>query len=213
MKRAKYICVEGTDGVGKTTQVRELANTLKKRGFSVLQTKEPGTDLLPVTMQLRNLMLDRQYDPFVTKEAREFISQAIRSVHMQNVVYPALEQHDYVIQDRGLLSSISYGLACGNSIEFLEYLARVAVNGDIYGLYDHVVLLNGNISEGLNAAVLKKEFLNGDTMESKGSVFMHDVHKNMLEFLPKFKGQSIDVSNKSIEEVLSMLLTSLSLED
>lgn len=57
-----YICFEGSEGVGKTTQVLKLVESLRLKGFSVLQTKEPGTEHSPLTLELRKLILDAQYD-------------------------------------------------------------------------------------------------------------------------------------------------------
>ncbi len=100
---ARYICFEGLEGTGKTTQCALLAEYLRSKGLRVLLTKEPGTPLAPITMDLRGLMLDKQYDEQLTPLARELISQSIRSIHMEKIIYPAIQVHDYIIQDRGLL--------------------------------------------------------------------------------------------------------------
>ena len=116
MKKAKYICLEGTEGVGKTTQTRKLVDTLRARGYAVLETKEPGSPHSPLTMTLRGIMLDNQYDSQMTRPAREFISQAIRSIHLEQVIVPNLYKYDFIIQDRGILSGYAYGTACGNNV-------------------------------------------------------------------------------------------------
>jgi dTMP kinase len=104
MPTAKYICFEGTEGSGKSTQTQKLVDYLRSKGYKVLQTKEPGTPLSPLTMELRKIMLDSQYESQLTMTARELISQAIRSIHLERVVIPALSEYDYIIQDRGILS-------------------------------------------------------------------------------------------------------------
>src|SRR5665213_3054416 len=121
MKKARYICLEGTEGVGKTTQTQRLVDALRERGYRVLQTKEPGTNHVPLTMQLRGIMLDNQYDAILTKPAREFISQAIRSVHLERLIIPSLYEYDFIIQDRGILSGYAYGAGCGNDIKAVSY--------------------------------------------------------------------------------------------
>ena len=40
--KGKFITFEGPDGAGKTTQVRKISDYLKKSGFKVLVTREPG---------------------------------------------------------------------------------------------------------------------------------------------------------------------------
>src|SRR5271167_1025736 len=123
MKRATYICLEGTEGVGKTTQTQKLVDHLRAKGCKVLQTKEPGTAHAPLTMQLRGIMLDKQYDEQLTAPARELISQAIRSIHLEKVVFPALSEYDFIVQDRGILSGLAYGTACGNDEKTINFLA------------------------------------------------------------------------------------------
>lgn len=218
-KRAHYICFEGTEGVGKTTQTQKLVEYLTSKGYKVLQTKEPGTHLSPLTMKLRGLMLDNQYDAEMTQEARELISQAIRSVHMQRVVYPAMSEYDFIVQDRGILSGLAYGKACGNDLEFLEELAeRVSfpgTGGNIYSLYDNVIYLKGNIEKGLKTALsAKQEFETGDAMEARGLSFMEQVSANMTEMSEWFMyATTVDVDGKNIEQVFADILKKLQLEE
>lgn len=220
MKRARFICFEGVEGVGKTTQTKKLVESLRARGFRVLQTKEPGTDLIPLTMMLRGIMLDNQYDAVLTRLAREFISQAIRSIHLERLIAPALNEYDFIIQDRGILSGYAYGTACGNSHEFLRDLTIENVDAVLPALiqpekiYDMVVYLRGDSLKGLaKAKAAKQEYAAGDAMESKGNDFMTQVSKNMDLMSENFNTVRIDVDGKSIEEVHDEILISLKLKD
>ena len=219
---AKIICIEGTEGLGKTTQVENLYQHLTHKGFKVLKTKEPGTYHLPITMQMRSLMLDSQYDDQLTREARELISQAIRSVHVQNLLVPALKEYDYIIQDRGALSGLAYGVACGNDEQWLFYLMKKIVKPliDARGvedvvseIYDSVVYLSGNVSDGLNRAISsKKEFEAGDAMESRGTFFMEEVQKNMERFGLLFGANRVAVDGRNEFQVLTEILSALKME-
>ena len=214
MKRAKYICLEGTEGVGKTTQTQKLVDHLKAKGFSVLQTKEPGTPLAPLTMQLRGIMLDRQYEEQLTTPARELISQAIRSIHLEKVIIPGLLEYDFIIQDRGVLSGLAYGVACGNDerdiLNLVRYIAAPC-SGDVSdSLYDSIIYLKGDTSAGLKKAMeSKKEFAAGDAIEAKGDAFMQKVSGNMDIMSRGFNTHIVDVNNKNIEEVFSDILRAL----
>ncbi len=216
MKRARYICFEGTEGVGKTTQCNLLAQRLIASGYKVLLTKEPGTPYSPLTMVLRTIMLDKQYDTELTLPARELISQAIRSIHLEKVVYPNLDQYDFIVQDRGVLSGLAYGVGCGNSKQWIEHLAQHVVDesGQIqqmYSLYDDVVYLQGNVSKGLDKAkAAKQEFAAGDAIEAKGVGFMNGVAANMNEYSKDFNGvKYINVDGKDIEQVAKEILEAL----
>lgn len=216
-KKARYICLEGTEGVGKTTQTQLLVDVLKARGFTVLQTKEPGTSLVPLTMVLRGVMLDAQYDAEMTRPARELISQAIRSIHMEKLILPSLYDYDFIIQDRGVLSGLAYGTACGNDVRFLNQLIDDVMPIDDYtGAtvdYERVVYLRGDSKKGLaRAKTAKQEFAAGDAIEAKGDSFMTQVSKNMDFMSEGFPTVRIDVDGKSIEDVHNEILASLGLE-
>jgi len=216
MKKATYICFEGTEGVGKTTQTQKLVDYLRSKGYKVLQTKEPGTNHAPLTMQLRAIMLDKQYDDALTAPARELISQAIRSIHMEKVILPAIAEYDFIIQDRGVLSGLAYGTACGNDVERLiglsEYVtesSRLILND---GLYDSIIYLKGDTSAGLKKALqAKQEFTAGDAMEARGSTFIETCGKNMDDFSQAFNTKPISVDGKSIDEVFAEILQVLQL--
>ena len=215
---ARYICLEGTEGVGKTTQTQRLVDHLRDLGFKVLQTKEPGTPLSPVTMKLREIMLSNEFDKDLTPAARELISQTIRSIHIGKVINPAHENYDFIIQDRGILSGLAYGTACGNDTEWLETLAAYAADTecdeDIYALYDDVLYLRGNVSKGLDRALSsKQEFKDGEAMESRGNEFLTQVGANMDEMATWFNSKTIDVDGKDIDAVFSNILSALNLKD
>jgi dTMP kinase len=223
MKKAKYICFEGTEGVGKTTQTTLLAHALRSKGLSVLMTKEPGSMHSPLTMTLRGIMLDNKYDVEMTKPAREFISQAIRSVHLEQVIVPALSKYDFIIQDRGILSGYAYGAACGNDMKDLQRMAQQNIESAYPRslhfdtstpelIYDSVIYLIGDHKKGLEKALsAKQEFETGDAMESRGSDFIKDVSYKMNLMSGAFNTVKIEVDGKSIDEVHSAILRSLNL--
>ncbi len=119
-----YIAFSGIEGVGKTTQVAKLKEALAEMYGQerICVTSEPGSKHALLTMELRKLMLDAAWDDEMTKDAREYISQAARSVNLNGVVLPALAQKKIVIQDRSLLCGFSYGMICGHSKEWLDTL-------------------------------------------------------------------------------------------
>lgn len=214
-KKAKYICYEGTEGVGKTTQLKKLAKYLRKKGYSVLETKDIGSPLLKTTKKLRSLMLNNKFSPELSSLSRELLSNAMRSIHLEKVIDVNLHSYDFIIQDRGFLSSLSYGEACENDVLFLRKMIDEIIKNSknfnsLDSLYDHLIVLSLNPKEGLNRAQsAKNEFKEGDAMESLGSSFMEKVKKNFDKNLILFNPASthtIDVYNKSIDQVFSEVL-------
>lgn len=216
----RYICLEGTEGVGKTTQTKKLVEFLKSKGHSVLETKEPGTVHSPLTMTLRGIMLDNQYDKELTMAGREFISQAIRSIHLERVIKPALDAGvDFIIQDRGILSGMAYGTTCGNPSQFLaglsEYIVKTSgIKVDHPGhLYDDVVVLIGNVGANTKRALAsKQEFATGDAMESRGNDFLTTASDNMVDMSVMFNSKTVNVDGKNIDQVFADILTALNIQ-
>lgn len=203
---AIHICFEGTEGCYKTTNAKALSDALRDKGYKVLETKEPGTVHLPLTMMLRGIMLDSQYENQMTRQARELISQAIRSIHITKLIEPAREEYDFIIQDRGIMSGIAYGIACGNHKKEIDSLLEY-INGGSKD-YDLIVYLQGDAEAGLKqAAEAKQEFEAGDAMEAKGLKFMKEVESHFLALLrPKENVTFVNVVNRSREEILQQIL-------
>ena len=206
--------IEGTEGVGKGTQVDLLCLALQNKKKEVFVTKEPGTPHNQLTMDLRKIMLDVDYD--LPRPARELMSQTIRSIHQEKVVNPSMGKYDYVIQDRGILSAVAYGMACKNSRKLLFKLSRFAIgkksNRKMYRKhYSHIILLVGDPVKNLvRAQSAKKEFKNGDAMEAQGGDFMIKVQKNFLKIAKKFKNVTkIYIDGKSREEILAEILVAI----
>jgi dTMP kinase len=215
MKKAKYIVIEGTEGVGKSTQTTSLVKMLRDQGNTVLETKEPGSPHNLTTQKLRGFMLDAEYARDMEGAARELISQTIRAIHIKEVIIPAIEAYDYIIQDRGMLSALSYGEACGNEIEMLKVFNKYAIgsfnNGDISTAYDKIIILTGDSKKGLERATSsKKEFAAGDAIEQKGASFIEKVSQNFIKFQSIFKNVVfINIDGKSIEEVFQEMIKNL----
>ena len=99
-----FVTFEGGDASGKTTQIGLLADWLKAQGRTVLVTREPGGSDLG--NELRDIVLHRR--GFIAPRAEALIYAADRAHHVHEVVRPALERGEVVLQDRYLDSSVAY---------------------------------------------------------------------------------------------------------
>lgn len=101
-----FIAIEGGDGAGKTTQIDSLARWLRKRGFDVVTTREPGATVLGA--KLREILLHTKDREPVGARAEALLFAADRADHMEKVVRPALQRGAIVLTDRHVDSSIAY---------------------------------------------------------------------------------------------------------
>ena len=99
-----FITFEGGDASGKTTQIGLLAEWLKGKGHTVLVTREPGGSDLG--NELRDIVLHRR--GFIAPRAEALIYAADRAHHIHEIVRPALQRGEVVLQDRYLDSSVAY---------------------------------------------------------------------------------------------------------
>lgn len=127
MKKGLFITFEGTEGSGKSTQIRLLADLLKKNRIPHLLTREPGGSRL--STQLRHWILNKlEYN--LMPEAELFLFLADRAQHVQEVVLPALKQGLVVLCDRYTDSTLAYqGGGRGFDLSLLETLNRAATGG------------------------------------------------------------------------------------
>lgn len=123
----RFITIEGVEGAGKTTQAARLADTLRRDGFEVVLTREPGGTELG--RSLRKLLLDES-SLAPTPETELLLYLADRAEHVQRLIQPALAKGAVVIADRFSDSMIAYqGHGRGVEIETVRRLDDFARSG------------------------------------------------------------------------------------
>lgn len=123
-QRGKFITLEGGEGVGKSTQVRALAEALGRRGIDVLVTREPGGS--EGAERIRELLLDGANAWSVSAEALLFA--AARADHVEKLIAPALESGRWVLCDRFVDSSLAYQGGAGElGVDAVRAINRFAI--------------------------------------------------------------------------------------
>jgi dTMP kinase len=155
-----FLCFEGGEGAGKSTQSALLSDWLVARGHDVLLTFEPGDT--HVGRDIRRIVLDPGTGHLADR-TEALLYAADKSEHVEKVVRPALERGSIVITDRYVDSSLAYQGA-GRTIDAgeLERVLRWAT-GD---LRPHLtVLLDVEPAAGL------ARFEERDRIEAEGLDF------------------------------------------
>ncbi|TCT10079.1 dTMP kinase [Paralcaligenes ureilyticus] len=133
-RRGCFITLEGLDGAGKSTHVRWLIDEIRRRGISVIATREPGGT--PLGEQLRQMVLS---EPMHLK-TETLLMFAARCEHLQNVIEPALAAGRWVVCDRFTDASYAYqggGRELGGAmIETLEQWVHPGLQPDRTWLFD-----------------------------------------------------------------------------
>jgi dTMP kinase len=125
--RGRFISLEGGEGVGKSTQLKALAEALRSRGLEVVETREPGGS--PGAEAIRELLLQGEVDRW-TPETEALLFAAARSDHVARKIRPALDFGKWVLSDRFIDSSLAYqGGAGGVGMSNIMKLHQIGSGG------------------------------------------------------------------------------------
>lgn len=173
MQRGLFITIEGIEGVGKSTNIDVLVDTLQAAGVRVEVTREPGGT--PLAEDIRDLLV-RQCDEPMPEIAELLLVFAARSLHVNNVIIPALEAGTWVVSDRFTDSSRAYqGGGRGIPMETINRLARW-VHGDVRP--DLTILLDAPVDIGMQRAGRRGEL---DRFEEERDDFFQRVRACYLQ--------------------------------
>lgn len=111
-----FVCFEGGEGAGKSTQSRLLGAWLEERGHTVLLTFEPGDT--EVGRALRRIVLSPETGE-LSHRTEALLYAADKAEHVDTVVLPALARGEVVITDRYVDSSLAYQGA-GRDLELAD---------------------------------------------------------------------------------------------
>ena len=126
MARGLFITFEGTEGGGKTTQLRLLAERLKKLGHGCQTLREPGGT--PIGEEVRHILKHSAHNHAMTPEAELLLMNASRAQLVREVIRPALQRGDIVLCDRFFDSTIAYqGFGRGLDLELIQKVIDFAV--------------------------------------------------------------------------------------
>jgi dTMP kinase len=103
--RGFFISFEGTEGSGKSTQMKLLAERLRKEGYAVTENQEPGAT--GIGLQIRRIMLDPQNDSMAPM-TELLLMFASRTQAAAEIIEPALRRGDVVVSDRFTDSTLAY---------------------------------------------------------------------------------------------------------
>jgi len=172
-----FITIEGIDGAGKTTQTRLLVGWLIGLGYGVCATREPGGT--SAGERIRDLVLSREWA--IPAEAELFLYLADRTIHVSQVIRPALAAGDVVVCERYTDSTLAYqGYGRGLDPGLLRQLNETATGG----LVPDLTLV---LDLPVNMARLDEGRL--DRLESEGRDFLARVAAGFRELAEKEPGR------------------------
>ncbi|MCM2971127.1 dTMP kinase [Larsenimonas suaedae] len=208
VRRGAFITLEGSEGVGKTTNVRFVCERLESMGHEVIRTREPGGT--PRAEQIRGLLLAPDSEEPLSDLAELLLVFSARAQHLEQVIRPALARGAFVVCDRFTDATYAYqGAARGcdtKAIEHLEALVQQGLSPDL------TLLLDMPVSAA--AERLASRGGQADRFEQERSVFFERVRAGYLAAAQRApeRIETIDAARPledvqgSIDEALTRLL-------
>ena len=206
--QGKFITVEGSEGVGKSSNLAFIENYLRHAGIDIVRTREPGGT--PLGEAIRELLLDARQRA-MCDDTELLMMFAARAQHLAEVIRPALATGKWVLCDRFTDATYAYqGGGRGIPME------RIGVLEDwVQGALrpDHTLLLDMPVAAGLERAGARSE---PDRFEQEQHGFFERVRETYLARarLEPARIHVIDASpaldkvQAQIAQVLQRILTS-----
>lgn len=201
---AYFITFEGIEGSGKTTQIALAAEYLRRLGYTVVTTREPGG--CPIADAIREILLHPANSRLVDR-AELFLYAAARAQHVDEVIRPALQQGQLVLCDRYTDATLAYqGYGRGLDLDLIEEL-NVLACGDCRP--DLTLVLDMSHETGLRRALQRNSAENTaheSRFEQEALEFHQRVRDGYLALAQKApeRMRIIDASGSS-DEVASRL--------
>lgn len=123
MAQKRFLCIDGIDGGGKSSQIQMLAHRLRSEGHRVVITREPGGS--PIAERIRAILLQRE-NCVLTPEQEAVLFAAARADHVAKTILPSLADQAIVICDRFNLSTRVYQGVRGVPLSLLMDLEEEA---------------------------------------------------------------------------------------
>ncbi|NVK21742.1 MAG: dTMP kinase [Kangiellaceae bacterium] len=171
--QGKFITIEGTEGVGKSTNIAFIKQWLANKQISIIETREPGGT--PLAEQIRELLLSKREED-VDSKTELLLMFAARCQHVSQKIKPALSAGQWVLSDRFTDASYAYqGAGRALGLDKLKQLDAWALQGF---KPDLTIMLDLPIDVGLARAAERSE---KDRFESEQIEFFEKVRAGYLQ--------------------------------
>jgi dTMP kinase len=127
VEKGFFMCIEGLDGCGKTTQTKILVNRLKKKGYDAVYTAEPSHGKIGSFIRRYCLHGGKR----VSSVVEALLFAADRFEHVEKEVIPALQEGKIVVSDRYVYSSLAYQGATGLNLDWIKKVNEHALTPDL----------------------------------------------------------------------------------
>jgi dTMP kinase len=199
----KFITIEGTEGVGKTTNIAYIQQWLRSRNMDFITTREPGGT--PLAEEIREILLSPRAEKMASS-AELLLMFAGRAQHLEQVILPALKRGQWVICDRFTDATYAYqGFGRGMDHDLITNLETL-VQGPLRP--DFTLVLDIPVELGLQRA---GERSSPDRFEQEEIAFFERVRKGYLRLVQRDPHRYLIIdASESLDNVQASIAKALS---
>ena len=194
MTKGKFLVLEGADSVGKTTQIKIMAEYLKNQGFKVITLREPGGSV--VGEMIRNVLLNNHMD----RLAELLLFTASRVELIKTVINPALDDGTIVICDRFTDSTYAYqghGRGLINEVHKLKSIIDELVQPD------HILFINLSLEEAATRLEKRSKTQPNNRLDNLDPEIKERINRGYKEAMLNHGSEAVVISGDGSIELVS----------
>lgn len=194
-KKGFFICLEGLDACGKTTQAKLLVKKFEKMGYDAIYTAEQSRG--KIGRFIKKYLLHGEKRGSAVVEALLFAAD--RYEHVENEVMPALKEGKIVVSDRYVYSSLAYQGAAGLDLKWVKTINTHAIQPNL------AIFVDVKPEIVIQRLKLKKSVMeNLETQRKVREVYMKFVEKGELVKIDGNKPKK-EVADEILEITLKLV--------
>ncbi len=196
--KGKLIVIEGTDGVGRTTQIERLRNWLEIQGHGVVETGWTRSELMSNLIELAKEGNTLTRDTFGLLYATDFADR------LENQIIPALRSGFIVLSDRYVYTAFARHAVRGGNAEWIHGVFGFAIIPDmvLYLRTDVESLVSRVISSrGMDYWESGMDMHLGSDLYDSFSVYQQRLITEYERMAEEFKFEAVDTVRRSIDDI------------
>ena len=198
-KKFYFIVFEGIEGTGKSYQINKLCNNLKKLGYNLQKTREPGGSR--TAEKIRSLIFSKISNKF-DKLTDYYLMNASRNEHVKKTLQSAIKAKKIIISDQFTDSTYAYQVVANNIDKKINFMNQKYILGN---LKPHLtIVLKSNISTIYERIKKRKKNNKFDKLKK---IFYRRAQNAFLYLAKKNKNYLVFDSSKNTSELEKKILS------
>ena len=199
IKRPFFICFEGVEGSGKSTQAKLLYKFIKKNiTKNVILTREPGGTLF--SEKIRNLMLDKKTN--ISPLTEFFLLMAARNEHIISKINFYLKKKFIIICDRFFYSTLAYQ----HYLEGMDRKFIFSIQKKIFNKVHPDITFLIDLNKNESKIRINKRAKKTNKFDKLSSYHFNKIRNGFLKISKMYKNKIVLIKgNKSLNEIQNVI--------